>query len=48
MVKQFHVCIDKVTGPNEGNINIKCYELINAGIAHLTIDTGDMSSSIQQ
>jgi hypothetical protein len=47
--EQFHVCIDKVTAPNEDNINIRCYELIkNTRIEYLTVNTGDMSSSNQQ
>jgi hypothetical protein len=36
--EQFHVCIDKVTAPNEHNINTRCYELIkNIGVEYLTI-----------
>jgi hypothetical protein len=41
--EQFHVCIDRVTAPNEDNINIRCYELIkNIGVEYLTIDTGNI------
>jgi hypothetical protein len=46
--EQFHLCIDKVTAPNEDNINVRCYELTNTGIEHLTIYTGEMPSSAQQ
>lgn len=32
--EQFHVCIDKVTAPNEDNINTRCYELLLSNIAY--------------